>query len=181
VTGAVLDALPPMPADAQPVILPGLLHALGITRRPDPGIDRRLVLAGAANAGVTPEDAVADAINEAWLLQPVLRTCLVPSCLRQYDAQFGAGHPARPEWASTGWHMVTRGPVPGDVCPDHVNTVTAHLPRSTEQDGPRWGIACACSWKSTAHTWRGVSRSLWEEHLLQVLGQLPIHCEENAR
>ncbi|MBA2951645.1 hypothetical protein [Streptomyces himalayensis] len=32
---SLLD-LPPMPADADPVILPGLLHGLGITRRPVP-------------------------------------------------------------------------------------------------------------------------------------------------
>ena len=33
---SILD-LPPMPADANPVIVPGLLAALGITRRqPDP-------------------------------------------------------------------------------------------------------------------------------------------------
>ena len=31
----ILD-LPPMPGDAAPVILPGLLTGLGITRRPDP-------------------------------------------------------------------------------------------------------------------------------------------------
>ena len=32
---SVLD-LPPMPADADPVIVPGLLAGLGITRRPIP-------------------------------------------------------------------------------------------------------------------------------------------------
>jgi hypothetical protein len=31
----ILD-LPPMPDPADPVILPGLLTALGVTRRPDP-------------------------------------------------------------------------------------------------------------------------------------------------
>lgn len=33
---SILDDLPPAPADADPVILPGLLTGLGITRRPVP-------------------------------------------------------------------------------------------------------------------------------------------------
>jgi hypothetical protein len=66
--------------------------------------------ADAANQGTTPEQAVDDAIHEALLNQPALRTCLVPGCLRQYDAitTMTGETPPRPEWSGKGWATLGR-------------------------------------------------------------------------
>lgn len=131
--------------------------------------------AEAANEGTTPEDAVADAISEALLNQPSLRNCLYPGCLREFDmtARMNGREPARPSWSGDGWHLVTRGPVPGSLCPDHVEPVTAHLPRTVDLPNGRWTVACACDWMSCPQTYGGLLRPLWEEHLLLAMSHLP--------
>ncbi|MFD9249590.1 hypothetical protein [Streptomyces bottropensis] len=150
---------------------------------PEPQTARELLLdllsrAECMNRGTTPEDVVQDAINEALLNQPSLRTCLVPGCLRQYDAvttMTGKETP-RPEWSGKGWHTLGSGtifPAGGHICPDHVAVVTAHLPRRVKLPNDRWTVDCACGWMPTPQTWHGVLRALWEQHLLQALGTLP--------
>lgn len=122
------------------------------------------------------EDQLADLIADAnaWRNQPSLRNCLFPPCMHQYDAMAGlAGRPpVRPEWSSKGWHQVTRGPSTGALCPDHVDIVTEHLPRTVDLPNGRWMVACACGWMSRPKTYGGLLRPLWEEHLLLATGDL---------
>ena len=128
----------------------------------------------AVEQGTTPEDAIADAIHEALLNQPALRTCLYPGCLHQYDstAHMLGQPPVRPEWSGTGWHKVTRGPATGDLCPDHVDAVATHLPNHHRLPNGRLTASCACGWMSRPQTYGGLLRPLWKEHLLLVTGQL---------
>lgn len=134
--------------------------------------------ATAALARTTPEDAVTDAINEAILNQPSLRTCLVPSCMRQMDAMscMAGDPPPRPEWSGTGWATLGSGtifPAGGHICSDHRNLITAHLPRRLKLPNDRWGVECGCGWTTSPQAWHGVLRALWEQHLLTVDGKLP--------
>lgn len=132
----------------------------------------------AALANTTPEDAVADAIHEAQLNQPVLRTCLVPGCLRQYDAvaTMTGETPLRPEWSGQGWATLGSGsifPAGGHICSDHKQLVTDHFPRRLKLPSDRWSVDCACGWTPAPQTWHGVLRALWEQHLLTADGKLP--------
>lgn len=134
--------------------------------------------ADAANQGTTPEQAVDDAIHEALLNQPALRTCLVPGCLRQYDAitTMTGETPPRPEWSGKGWATLGSGsifPAGGHICPDHKPLVTDHFPRRLKLPSDRWSVDCACGWTPAPQTWHGVLRALWEQHLLTVDGKLP--------
>ncbi len=131
-------------------------------------------MADAANHGTTPEQAIADAIRESVVNAPSLRNCLYPGCLREFDmtARMNGREPARPSWSGDGWHQVTRGPAPGSLCPDHVDIVTQHLPRTVDAPNGRWMVACACDWMSRPQTYGGLLRPLWEEHLLLAAGDL---------
>ncbi|MGA5670037.1 hypothetical protein ACPCTG_31720 [Streptomyces pseudogriseolus] len=139
--------------------------------------DRLLGLIGpadAANQGTTPEQAIADAIRESVVNAPSLRNCLYPGCLREFDmtARMNGREPSRPSWSGDGWHQVTRGPSPGSVCPDHVDIVTQHLPRTVGLPNGRWMVACVCDWMSRPQTYGGLLRPMWEEHLLLAAGEL---------
>lgn len=143
--------------------------------------DRLLDLIGledAQNQGTTPEEAIDAAIHEALLNQPSLRTCLVPGCLRQYDAiaTMTGRTPGRPEWSSTGWATLGSGtifPAGGHICPEHKQLVTDHLPQRVKLPNERWTVDCACGWMPAPQTWHGLLRALWEQHLLTVMGNLP--------
>ncbi|MFB7738299.1 hypothetical protein ACFC08_28705 [Streptomyces sp. NPDC056112] len=130
--------------------------------------------ATAALANTTPEQAIADAIRESVVNAPALRTCLYPGCIREFDmaARMNGREPARPSWSGDGWHQVTRGPSHGHVCPDHVDLVTQHLPRTVDLPNGRWTVICACDWMSRPQTYGGLLRPLWEEHLLLAAGEL---------
>jgi hypothetical protein len=123
------------------------------------------------------EDQLAELVADARAFreQPSLRTCLVPGCLRQYDAMscMAGKTPPRPEWSGEGWRKVTRGPANGDLCPDHVDIVTAHLPRTIDLPNGRWTVHCACGWQTVPQAWGGLLRPLWEQHLLTATGKLP--------
>lgn len=111
--------------------------------------------------------------DQVLLQQPSLRTCLFPGCIRQYDGMVMAGRtPARPEWSGEGWRKVVRGPATGDLCPQHVDIVTAHLPSTVDVPNGRWMAACVCGWISRPQTYGGLLRPLWEEHVLTVTGAL---------
>lgn len=121
-------------------------------------------------------DLLADA--RAFRNQPSLRTCLVPGCLRQYDAIscINGDPPPRPEWSGTGWATLGSGtifPAGGHICPDHKQLVTDHLPRRVKLPNDRWTVDCACGWMPAPQTWHGLLRALWEQHLLTAMGTLP--------
>lgn len=106
------------------------------------------------------------------------RTCLVPGCLKQYDAlaAMTGEPPSSPELSSTGWKTLGMGsifPAGGHICPTHVDIVTAHLPRRIQTPSGRWSVDCACSWSPLPHRWHRLVAALWEEHLLTELGDLP--------
>lgn len=123
---------------------------------------------------MSPETAIADAIRESVVNAPSLRNCLYPGCLREFDmaARMNGREPARPSWSGDGWHQVTRGPSHGSLCPDHVDIVTTHLPRTVDLPNGRWMVACACEWMSRPQTYGGLLKPLWEEHLLLAAGTL---------
>jgi hypothetical protein len=109
---------------------------------------------------------------------PALRTCLVPGCLKQYDAIscMTGDTPPRPEWSGKGWHTLGSGsifPAGGHICPDHVQLVTDHMPRRLQLPSGRWSVDCACGWTPTPQRWHGVLAAMWEQHVLTVTGKLP--------
>lgn len=126
----------------------------------------------------TYEGMLQDVINEAILSQPSLRTCLVPGCMRQFDALscMAGDPPPRPEWSGRGWATLGSGtifPAGGHICPDHKETITDHLPQRVQLPGDRWTVNCACGWMPAPQTWHGLLRALWEQHLLTAMGKLP--------
>jgi hypothetical protein len=137
-----------------------------------------LDLSDALNHGTTPEEAVDAAIHEALFNQPSLRNCLVPGCMRQYDAIscINGTAPQNPAWSGTGWATLGSGtifPAGGHICPDHKQLVTDHLPRRVKLPNDRWTVDCACGWMPAPQTWHGLLRALWEQHLLTAMGTLP--------
>jgi hypothetical protein len=123
------------------------------------------------------EDQLADLLAEAaaYRNQPALRHCLVPRCLREYDAIAGMNGrpPARESWSAKGWRQVTRGISPGSLCPDHVDIVTAHLPRTVDLPNGSYVVHCACGWETSRQVYGGLLRAMWEQHLLQAMEDLP--------
>ncbi|MDX2986419.1 hypothetical protein [Streptomyces caniscabiei] len=148
--------------------------------RKHPARERLLLLVSPTDAaahGITPEDAVADAISEALFNQPSLRTCLVPGCHRQFDmlSCLAGDPPPRESWSGEGWSSVSVGTIVaggGFICPDHRDLVTAHIPTRVKLPHGRWTVQCACGWTPAPRRWHGVLRSLWEEHLLTAMGNL---------
>lgn len=133
----------------------------------------------AVDRGTTPAQAIDDAIAEAILNQPSLRHCLVPGCMREFDAMscMAGDPPPRPSWDGKGWATLGAGsifPAGGHICPDHKQTVTDHWPRRLKLPSGRWSVDCACGWTPAPQTWHGVLRALWEQHLLTVDGKLPV-------
>lgn len=124
---------------------------------------------------LTPEDAVADVIHEAFRNQPSLRNCLFPGCFREFDmaARMEGREPERPSWSGEGWHQA-RGISPGVICPDHVSVVTDHLASAVDLPNGRWTLSCACGWMPRPQDWSGFLRSLWEHHVLTAAGALPV-------
>ncbi|MFJ6141381.1 hypothetical protein [Kitasatospora sp. NPDC092286] len=108
---------------------------------------------------------------------PVLRTCLVPGCLRQFDATATmAGSRMRAEWSGEGWCTLGMGsifPTGGHICPDHKDLVTSHWPRRLELPSGRWSVACPCGWSPVPQRWHRLLAALWEQHLLTETGALP--------
>ena len=126
------------------------------------------------------EDQLADLYSELNLLRVSsgLRTCLFPTCMRQFDviACMKGDPPPRPEWSGDGWRTLGSAAVGGGghICPEHVDIVTAHMAHAVEVPNAngRWMVACACEWMSRPQTYGGLLRPLWEEHLLLAAGEL---------
>ncbi|MFD7661339.1 hypothetical protein [Streptomyces sp. NPDC059788] len=108
---------------------------------------------------------------------PVLRTCLVPRCLRQFDAMATlAGSPMRPGWSGEGWCTLGAGsifPAGGHICPGHKDLVARHWPHRLELPSGRWSVACPCGWSPVPQRWHRLVAALWEQHLLTETGALP--------
>jgi hypothetical protein len=125
------------------------------------------------------EDQLADLYSELNLLRvsSALRTCLFPTCMRQYDviSCMKGDPPPRPEWSGDGWRTLGSAALSGGghICPEHVDIVTAHIARPVELPNGRWMVACACDWMSRPQTYGGLLRPLWEEHILTAAGTLP--------
>ncbi|MEU9014287.1 hypothetical protein AB0D12_31860 [Streptomyces sp. NPDC048479] len=128
---------------------------------------------------LTPEDLEAlYARIDSHTNAPVLRNCLVPGCLKQYDAIscMAGDPPPRPEWSGAGWRTLGCGsifPAGGHICPEHLELVTAHLPRRLQLPNGRWTVDCACGWTPVPQRWHGLLSRMWEQHLLTVTGVLP--------
>lgn len=115
---------------------------------------------------------------DALTNRPVLRSCVVPGCLRQYDAvaALAGDPPKRPEFSPTGWSTFGTGsmfPAVGHICPDHKVLVTAHWPRRIKLPSERWSVDCACGWAPVPQRWHRLLAALWEQHLLTEAGVLP--------
>ena len=127
------------------------------------------------------EDQLADLLAEVAVYrnQPQLRHCLVPGCLREFDAmaRMAGDPPARPSWSGDGWRQLGNGSIhPRNgryVCPTHADVVIAHHARPVETVSGRWTASCPCGWTAPPQRWHGLIAPLWEEHLLTELGDLP--------
>lgn len=139
-----------------------------------------------ANEGYTPDQLIDDAIHEAILNQPALRTCFFPGCLRQFDviSCMAGDPPPRPEWDGRGWATLGAGTIisgGGHVCPDHKSLVTQHLPKRLQLPNDRRSTECACGWTAQPQRYYPLLRGLWEEHLLTENGTLPPAAERTDR
>ncbi|MFJ7990350.1 hypothetical protein [Streptomyces sp. NPDC096351] len=127
------------------------------------------------------EEQLADLLAEAaaYRNQPSLRYCLVPGCLREFDAaaRMAGDPPVRPSWSGDDWRQLGSGHIRPHggryFCPGHVDLVTAHAPRRVQAPSGRWTVDCACGWMAAPQRWHGTVAALWEEHLLTAAGELP--------
>jgi len=122
-------------------------------------------------------DAELQRAHASRLTEPVLRHCLFPVCLREFDvrARLCGDKPARPSWSGEGW-LQMRG-LDGYICPDHAHLVGDRT--SPGPHAPQWGFdvpgllqcVCACGWTSTPARWRGFAVEAWKDHVLTVTEQ----------
>jgi hypothetical protein len=115
--------------------------------------------------------AEAEVLYEARLNEPVLRHCVYPGCLAEFDmAAALAGRPTRPSWSGDGW--LTVGHLFAHVCPEHAPLLRTgdgpgpHLPQWERGEETR--LVCACAWRSGPVRWRGFGIEAWKDHLLAV-------------
>lgn len=128
--------------------------------------------AAAVLAAVQPEldrlTAEAEEARRALLEEPVLRHCVYPACLREFDASAALdGRPTREAWGSVGWLQVKQ--LGGYICPEHAPVVAEeeHRPQWRHGDGPSV-LACACGWESVPVRWRGHGVEAWKDHVLTI-------------
>jgi hypothetical protein len=140
----------------------------GFSAAPDD--DRTTAYAAAVMAVVQPEldrlTAEAEEDRRALIEQPVLRHCVYPGCLREFDASAAlSGRPTRESWSSKGWLQVQV--LLAHICPDHAPLVAedAHRPQWLNS-GKR--LVCACGWESVPVRWRGYATEAWKDHVLTI-------------
>ncbi|MDX3298573.1 hypothetical protein PV569_33470 [Streptomyces scabiei] len=113
-----------------------------------------------------------EALHTARLNEPILRHCLYPGCLREFDmkATLCGSEPARPTWSGKGWVQVRQ--LDGNMCPDHVDVVRVgteagpHLPRwNYGKDGAPSVLRCPCGWNSPPVRWRRYATEAWKDHI----------------
>lgn len=125
-------------------------------------------------------DALYDEL-EAYRKAPVLRHCLVPGCLREYDARatLAGQPPARESWSAKGWRQIRPTIASGYVCPEHAPLLDEHRPR-WDPEG-RVALRCACGWESARFRWPRAAAAAWQDHLLGVRPAVPDTTEETDR
>lgn len=113
------------------------------------------------------------------LEQPSLRHCIIPGCLREFDAiaAMSGRRPERPSWSGTGWRIVKNSAVhagSGHVCPGHAALFKEHFPHRTAAPAlSRVDVRCGCgTWVLSGQRWHGAARGLWEEHILTTTGAI---------
>ncbi|WP_327223044.1 hypothetical protein OG229_02550 [Streptomyces platensis] len=113
------------------------------------------------------ESAVRDDEADAFNRQPILRHCLHPGCLREFDmgASLGGG-PVRESWSSKGWKQIRPTVATGYICPDHASLMDHHRPSWDRQADDRVVLRCACGWGSPVACWQGYAVAAWQDHLL---------------
>ncbi len=100
----------------------------------------------------------------ALLHQPVLRHCVYPACLREFDIRASmSGQPTRESWSSKGWLQVNA--LGGHVCPDHAGVVGEDTHRPHWQHDHPSHLVCACGWDSGPVRWRGYGIEAWKDHV----------------
>ncbi|MFD0032566.1 hypothetical protein ACFVJK_30715 [Streptomyces sp. NPDC127172] len=118
-----------------------------------------------------------EASHTARLNEPILRHCLYPRCLREYDvnATLCGRDPDRPTWSGKGWLQVRQ--LDGDICPDHAHVVGnqvapgPHLPRWSYGSGDAPStLRCPCGWDSPPVRWRRYATEAWKNHILAAEG-----------
>jgi hypothetical protein len=129
--------------------------------------DARFLLARVDQFTAERDEALREAEEErlALLHQPVLRHCVYPGCLREFDAAASMdGRPVRASWSSAGWLRVTT--LGGHICPDHAGIVAEDVHRPHWQHDHPSHLACACGWDSGPVRWRGYGVEAWKDHVL---------------
>jgi hypothetical protein len=114
-----------------------------------------------------------EATHTARLNEPILRHCLYPGCLHEFDmnATSCGREPSRPTWSAKGWVQVRQ--LDGHMCPDHapiVGNLTGsgpHLPRWQHgADSAPSLLRCPCGWDSPPVRWRRYGTEAWRDHIL---------------
>ena len=117
--------------------------------------------------------AEAEQDRRALIEQPVLRHCVYPGCLREFDVSAAlSGRPTRDSWSGKGWLQVRT--LNSNICPDHAPVVgeDAHRPQWRHGDGPSV-LVCACGWESVPVRWRGYGIEAWKDHVLTSNEETP--------
>lgn len=117
--------------------------------------------------------------HQARLNEPVLRHCVYPGCLHEFDinARMNGRTPERPTWDGEGWFQVRA--LNSHICPDHAAIVVVgktepgpHLPHwQYGEDGAPSTLHCACGWDSPPARWRGFGIEAWKDHVLTAATQ----------
>lgn len=178
------------PADPMPTAISGLRDALAVGmaeavgskafREPGYAWDHaRSVWTAHADAAIdTMTDQTAIAWDEWCATGCMLRHCVIPGCLREFDLNYsmrGKQSPS-PDRSATGWLQQPRVLGLGYMCPDHAPLLWAdhsHVPHwdhGHATDQPRVSVlCCTCAWETTPARWSGLANAMWKDHALDVL------------
>ena len=142
----------------------------------DRHVNANLAAAERAQREIESLRAEVEAVHQARLNEPILRHCLYPGCLREFDvnAALCGRTPERPAWSSEGWVQVKQ--LDGHMCPTHRDVVVTggapgpHLPAwDYGRDGAPSHLRCPCGWASPPVRWRRYATEAWKEHILTAV------------
>lgn len=136
------------------------------------GYERDRALRAEARARALGEEL--EATHQARLNQPVLRHCVYPGCLHEFDinARMCGRTPERPTWDGEGWFQVRA--LNSHICPTHAAIVVVEKTEPGPHT-PNWQyggdqkpstLHCACGWTSPPARWRGFGIEAWKDHVL---------------
>lgn len=115
------------------------------------------------------QDAILDAEHKRQINQPILRNCLHPGCLRQFDVNAAMdGRPTKPSRSSQGWLQIRPTVATGYVCPDHADVLEQHRPKWSERESGKAFLCCSCGWAGPPARWQGYAVAAWQNHLLDT-------------